>query len=299
MPPKKVLLIGQGYIGSYLAKSLCGAGYDLTSCDQSFEKNIGSRCTDIVASRYQDLNGEFLAQFGVILWFAGHSSVPASIADPEGALANNCLDLFSLAKTKPAKTRLIYASTGSIYSFEHTSAGSEVLMLSETETRLNPVNPYDCSKIAFDAMATCFVEGATGIRLGTMCGYGEKLRKELIFNSMNLSAITSGEVGVANPHASRGILFLDDLAFYVRRLIEIEAELPKILNAASYNITVGALGTQIADFHKVPIKQRPDSKTYSFQMNCNAIRNICGAPPERTIAERCSEFKTMVMEGVL
>ena len=94
-----------------------------------------------VHCRYQDLTIGDLAGFDAILWFAGHSSVPMALKDPDGAIANNCLDLLQLAKRKSPRTRLIYASTASVYSVEQVPGMSAPPAMDEAETLLNPVNP--------------------------------------------------------------------------------------------------------------------------------------------------------------
>ena len=285
----KVLLIGHGYVGSFLRPIIEAAGHDVVICDQNLQRISGlpfaMRC------RYQELSFGDFRDFDTILWFAGHSSVPMSLADPDGAVANNCLDLLQLARRKPSRTRLIYASTASVYSAE-VEAGVDAPPpeLSEAETKLSPVNPYDCSKISFDALARCFAENVVGLRLGTVCGYSPQLRGELVFNAMNRAAINDRAVGVANPKSWRNILFLDDLAHYVTALIAAEGDVPAILNAGSYNLTIGALADTVAEFHGVPVVRRPDTKTYSFRMNCDLIKTICGAPPRATLVDRCRSF---------
>jgi nucleoside-diphosphate-sugar epimerase len=100
----------------YLRPSLEAAGCRVTVCEQVAAKLSG--VTHAVHCRYQELTIGDLAGFDAILWFAGHSSVPMALRDPDGAIANNCLDLLQLAKRKPLGMRLIYASTGSVYSVE-------------------------------------------------------------------------------------------------------------------------------------------------------------------------------------
>lgn len=286
----KALLIGHGYVGSFLRPILEADGHDVVVCDQDLRRiadvPVAIRC------RYQELAFSDFRDFDVILWFAGHSSVPASLKDPDGAVANNCLDLLQLARRKRATTRLIYASTASVYSIEqHAGSAQPPPELSESETKLSPVNPYDCSKISFDALARCFAENVVGLRLGTVCGYSPELRGELIFNAMNLMAMNEGCVAVSNRQAWRNILFLSDLAYYVCQLIRTPGTLPPILNAGSVNLTVDSLATSIAHFHNVPIIARPDGKTYSFRMNCKLIQSICGVPQAYSLRERCAEFK--------
>lgn len=284
----KILLIGHGYVGAYLRPILIQSGLDVVVCDQGVERLAGVE--NAIRCRYQELTVADLADFNVILWFAGHSSVPMSLRDPDGALANNCLDLLHFARRKPLNARLIYASTASIYSVR--SEGEVVPpALDESETRLDPMNPYDCSKISIDALARCFANAITGLRLGTVCGASPQLRTELVFNAMNLAAMRDGYVQVSNRHSHRNLLFLEDLAHYVLKLVELNADLPPILNTGSLNISIGELADGIAAFHGVPVVDKGNSTTYSFRMNCGKIQSLCGAPRQVTIAERCDRFR--------
>ena len=286
---KKILLIGYGYIGSYLYNYLSNQGLQITVCDRSSENIKGLNNT--IASPYQALQTEELSKFDAILWFAGHSSVPASIEDPDGALKNNCLDLFAFANKKPDHIRMIYASTASIYSVLQQGKSFIPPLLSETEARLNPVNPYDCSKVAFDALASSFLTNITGLRLGTLCGHSPRLRRELIFNSMNIAAINEGIVRVANPNAYRSLLFLSDLAHYIEKILISTTASPKILNTASLNISIGDIANEIAATHHAKVDLQPDSQTYSFQMDCSIIDSLYTPPRKKSIANQCLEFK--------
>jgi nucleoside-diphosphate-sugar epimerase len=284
----KILLIGHGYVGAYLRPILIRSGLDVVVCDQSVERLAGVE--NAMRCRYQELTIADLADFSVILWFAGHSSVPMSLRDPDGALANNCLDLLHFARRKPLNARLIYASTASVYSVLSEGEAAPPA-LDESETRLDPMNPYDCSKISIDALARCFANAITGLRLGTVCGASPQLRPELVFNAMNLAAMRDGYVQVSNRHAHRNLLFLEDLAHYVLKLVELNADLPPILNTGSLNISIGELADDIAAFHGVPVIDKGNSTTYSFRMNSGKIQSLCGAPAQITVAERCARFR--------
>jgi nucleoside-diphosphate-sugar epimerase len=285
----KILLVGHGYVGSFLLPVLTRAGFDVSVCDQNLDRLVGVR--NSMRCRYQELTIADLADFGVILWFAGHSSVPMSLRDPDGALANNCLDLLHFARRKRIDARLIYASTASVYSSLVAEDGTPPPPLDETETRLDPVNPYDCSKISMDALARCFANAVTGLRLGTVCGNSPFLRAELIFNAMNIAAMRDGFVQVRNRNSYRNILFLEDLAHYLVQLMKQADDLPPILNTGSLNTSIGQIAEEIAAFHGVPVVDNGNGPTYSFQMNCERIKALCGAPPSMTIAERCARFR--------
>lgn len=292
---KRILLVGHGYVGSFLNPVLQASDYRVSICDQEPEKLADIE--NAFVCRYQDLSESRLAEFDVILWFAGHSSVPAAVADPEGAVANNCFDLFALARRKPETTRLIYASTASLYSVQTISPDFVPPALDESQTRLRPANAYDCSKVAFDALASCFAPGTTGLRLGTVCGASRNLRPDLVFNAMNRSAIREGEVRVANRHAYRSLLFLDDLAYYILKLVAEERPLPHILNVGSISLSLGELADEIAEFHGVPVIDLPDSSTYSFRTDCSLVQRLCGTPPATSISEQCRAFTAALADS--
>ncbi|MFT3731664.1 MAG: NAD(P)-dependent oxidoreductase [Hyphomicrobium sp.] len=285
----KILLVGHGYVGSFLLPVLTRAGYDVSVCDQNVDRLGGVR--NAMRCRYQELTIADLADFRIILWFAGHSSVPMSLRDPDGALANNCLDLLHFARRKQLNARLIYASTASVYSVMQPEDGAAPTPLDESETRLDPVNPYDCSKISMDALARCFANAITGLRLGTVCGTSPFLRSELIFNAMNIAAMRDGFVQLRNRNSYRNILFLEDLGHYLLRLIELSEDLPPILNTGTLNTSIGELADAVAAYHGVPVVDHGNTVTYSFQMNCARIQSLCGAPRQMTIAERCARFR--------
>lgn len=285
----RLLLIGHGYVGSYLLPVLQGEGHRVDVCDEN--SAVLNGLPNALCWRYQRLAVNQLRAYDGILWFAGHSSVPKAIADPDGAVANNCLDLLSFARMRRPHVRLIYASTSSVYSMPQQGAfAGPPPELAEDMTLLNPLNAYDCSKISFDALARCFTENVVGLRLGTVCGSSPNLRGELIFNAMNISAIDHGVVRVANGAAMRNILFLDDLAAYVCRLLRIAEPLPQILNVGSLNVSIGQLAEEIAAHYGVPVVKGPDAPTYSFRMDCSRIARLAGAPRMATLSERCFEF---------
>jgi nucleoside-diphosphate-sugar epimerase len=284
----RILLIGHGYVGSYLKPRLQAAGLPVTVCDENSSRLSPS--DDSFHGRYQSLTKETLAPYDVILWFAGHSSVPMSVADPEGALSNNCFDLLQLALNKRTDARLFYASSASVYSAPIGETSDTVGPLNESQTRLNPTNPYDATKLAFDALSVCFAKNTVGLRLGTVCGYSPFLRPELVFNAMNISALRNGEIKLANGRAYRALLFLDDLAYYLIRMINFQNDLPRIINLASYNVKFEDLARQISDFHHVRVVKLGDSPTYSFQVDWRLARGLFGARREISIHQRCADF---------
>ncbi|NCX94651.1 MAG: NAD-dependent epimerase/dehydratase family protein, partial [Gammaproteobacteria bacterium] len=177
----KILLVGGfGYIGSYVGKRLSEDGYDFDVSDRGDRGNLTGRSATYAA--YQEMNSAQLAKYTHVLWFAGHSSVARSIEDPNGAIDNNCMQLMDFARRLPASTKFIYASSASLYS---TKGASNSDSDENSLTTIPEQNSYDISKFAFDYIAKNFLPNFCGLRMGTLCGYSDNMREELVFNSMN------------------------------------------------------------------------------------------------------------------
>ncbi|KQW99914.1 hypothetical protein ASC94_30725 [Massilia sp. Root418] len=284
---QRVLLIGGcGYIGSYMYAQLRDAGFSMTVVDHLTRGNPAN-VPDVLVADYDSLSAEFLQPFDAVVWFGGHSSVGQSVQDPKGALANNCLNLFNFAKKLRPETKLIYASSGSLYSTKaaNTAPSSEASLAA-----IPSQNPYDISKFAFDYIAQNFLQNFYALRMGTLSGYSPNVREELVFNSMNLAAVRSGQVRLMNSESNRTILFLSDLAVLVKKLLQTRQQ-PGIYNAGSYSFKMGELAHAVAMSWNAQVLYQGDSETYSFLLDTTKMKAICGAElPSMTLQERCQQF---------
>lgn len=287
--PRNILLVGGcGYIGSYLYQRLDHDGFSVTVVDQLKRGNpLG---VAVVEEDYASLPDDFLAQFDVVLWFAGHSNVKDSTEDPDGAVLNNCLNLFAFAKRLQSRTKLIYASTGVIYS----TKGTAVSPASEGSLASIPsLNAYDMSKFAFDYLATAFLKNSYGLRLGTLCGYSPNLRAELVFNGMNIDAVSRGCVHLKNINSSRTFLFLSDLWVVVRKLITTPQH-PGIYNVGSVSLTIGQLARVVGDTWNAQVIYEGGTDPYSYVLDTTRMQSICGNELEAVdLPQRCRQFIEM------
>jgi UDP-glucose 4-epimerase len=283
---QNILLIGGcGYIGSYLYQCLKREGFDITVVDSLKRGNPLN--LNIIKDDYADLDENFLRQFDSVLWFGGHSSVSESMTDPDGAVANNCLNLFSFAKRLASHTKLIYASSGSLYSTNLLP----VLPASENSLASIPAqNAYDISKFAFDYLAKNFLANFYGLRMGTVSGYSPNLRPELVFNAMNIAAVTTGFVHLKNSESHRTILFLSDLWILVRKLL-ITKQKSGIYNGGSLSFKMGELAHRIASVWNAQVIFEGDSDSYSFLLDTTRMKAICGNDMVGSdLTERCRNF---------
>ena len=98
---QNILILGNGYIGSYLYKEFLNLGLNCSILSKSPDKNNDA----LIVSDYKDLSAGFLSTFSHVLWFAGHSSVPQSVKDPIGSVSNNVIGLYELGQKISPETQ--------------------------------------------------------------------------------------------------------------------------------------------------------------------------------------------------
>lgn len=257
---KKVLLVGgNGYIGSRVYGELIEKKVDVIVIDNFLRSDlIENKETIIINKSYQNLKPDFLDQFTDCIWLAGHSSVHASINDEHGAITNNLVDLISFVNL--FRGRFIYASSGSVYSRDL----AEVSV--ESSPNMVPKNIYDYTKIAFDNYLGSTKKKAIGLRFGTVNGFSNRIRNELIVNSMVKSCKENNCLTVNNLDTWRPILFIDDLVDGIFRILESDVE-TGIYNMASVNHKIGEIASIVSEIMRAEVKYANPSITYNFKMD--------------------------------
>jgi UDP-glucose 4-epimerase len=272
---KQLLLIGaNGYVGSYLQEHLRRSfKYSITTCDIQMLSGLRP---DFLCD-YEDLPGHVTETSDAVLFFAGCSSVKDALVNPIRAIEENVFKLGRFAQRLRAGQRLIYASSGSVYSVP-SATKSTVALSSETSANANPTNAYDAGKLAFDVLAGYLPPETVGLRMGTVSGYSPNLRNELVFNAMVESAIRYGRISLSNPTASRSILFLEHLSRVVEGIVDMRSTPPPILNVASLSTTFAKLAESISTVLGARIVLGPSSDTYNFELDISLMKTLVPGP---------------------
>jgi nucleoside-diphosphate-sugar epimerase len=265
----KVCLIGSsGYVGSFLFEQLENLLKErLIGIDPRQTYATPNR----IRSTHQELASSFFADFDVVLFFGGVSSVGQANSNPSDAFRENTLGLHELFLKLSPKTKLIYASSASVYSQGQRPQTAS----SEDDPVLGNSNSYDATKLAGE-LSLIGQPGCshTGLRMGTVSGVSPSMRWDLVFNAMVRSATEQGVVRVSNPEAHRSILFLTDLLGSLIGLMNRADDPPRILNLASHSSTIGELGREIAEILGAKVLTEDSSPTYDFLTDMRLSRTI-------------------------
>lgn len=274
----KIFLIGgAGYCGSRIAAAIREVGHTLITldtragCNYRLDYRALARRTDGLG---RDSAIRDLLDSDVVLWFAGRSSVAKAADDPIEALSENCLGLVQLRSAMRPDSRLIYASTASLYSVtgpEPPCCGEE------TPIACRFRNAYDESKFSFDTIQQGFLPNCIGLRMGTVCGWGHTLdstRFDTCFNAMCKSALETGVINVTHPESWRTLLRLPDLVEVVMKLLQCNVPY-NILNVGTVNVSMIDLAETIAETIRecvgrecqINVIDSKDAPTYSFRMD--------------------------------
>lgn len=264
---KNILIIGgDGYIGTRLGKFLS----NVTILD----------ITD--SGRYQDFDKEYFKNFNVIILLAGQSSV-ASSNDIESVFENSILNFKNLIMCLNEKQQFIYASSSSIY-------GKTNGTVTEENNYGYSYNYYDFSKQTIDNLAKLYFENTKheyyGLRFGTVCGFSENFRNDIMINSMVFNSKKNKKIFISNKSINRPILGLNDLCNAIKTIIENGSfEKRGLYNLASFNSNVEEIANKIGELCNIPVEEmtlnpskeitniKLQTKAYDFEIDCDKFTN--------------------------
>ena len=238
---KKILLAGgAGYIGTELCKRLLKLDYKVTVVDDLwFGNNLDPKVElikkDLFQVSHTELNG-----FDTVIFLAGVSNDPmAEFSPSENFIQNAACPAYLAYESKRAGVkRFIYASSCSVY-------GYTVDELYDESAPTTCGYPYGISKLQGENGVMQLVDknfSGISLRQGTVCGYSDRMRFDLVVNTMFKNAITLGEITVNNPSIWRPIFHIQDACSAFIRAIQAPDNLSGIFNVASDNYTLGQIG---------------------------------------------------------
>jgi nucleoside-diphosphate-sugar epimerase len=214
---------------------------------------------------FSKLSTKELSNFDSVVLLAGHSSVKMCVNDWQSTFYNNVLNFVSLANkikatNKPIK--LIFASSSSVY-------GNTFGEIADEEyVQKSALNEYDASKIMLElaAIQEKQIEWY-GLRFGTVNGFSENFRSELMINSMYSACLKTSVINVTNPTIHRSILDIKDLCRAIEVIMD-KGDISKtgFYNLSSFNASVDEIATVVSSITNSSIVYKEDlPKPYDFK----------------------------------
>jgi len=241
---KNILIAGgAGYIGTQLTQKLNKRGYKVTVIDLLWFGNFLPKSVNLWEKNIMDITVEELKEFDAVIFMAGLSNDPmANFNPPMNFVENSAVPSYlAYASKKAGIKRFIYASSCSVY-------GYTANKLMDETSKVKPEYPYGISKLAGEkAILNLTTDDFRPIvlRKGTVGGWSQRMRYDLVVNAMTKSALTEGKIVVHNPSLWRPIIDIDDVADAYVRSLEANLEISGIYNICYDNYTIGRLADEI------------------------------------------------------
>jgi nucleoside-diphosphate-sugar epimerase len=238
---KKILLAGgAGYIGTELCKRLLKLDYKVTVIDDLWFGNHLDPKIELIKKDLFQVSHTELKGYDTVIFLAGVSNDPmAEFSPSENFIQNAACPAYLAYESKRAGVkRFIYASSCSVY-------GYTVDELYDESAPTTCGYPYGISKLQGENGVMQLVDknfSGISLRQGTICGYSDRMRFDLVVNTMFKNAITLGEITVNNPSIWRPIYHIQDACSAFIRAIQAPDNISGIFNVASDNYTLGQIG---------------------------------------------------------
>ena len=242
---KNILLAGgAGYIGTELCKRLMKLDYDITVIDNLWFGNNLDPKIKLIQKDIFKVNSKNLECFDVVIFLAGVSNDPMAEFSPSENFIQNaaCPAYLSYESKRAGVKRFIYASSCSVY-------GYTVDELYDESSPTTCAYPYGISKLQGENGVMQLADekfSVISLRQGTVCGYSDRMRFDLVVNTMFKNALIHGEITVNNPSIWRPIFHIQDACTAYIRAIQAPDNISGIFNVASDNYTLGQIGDVVS-----------------------------------------------------
>lgn len=305
---KDVVLVtgGAGYVGSHLTRKLLGRGYRVRVLDNFLYGNEGlhdlrkGEDLELIEGDICDERAMSSAVAGVrgVIALAALVGDGACDLDPERTMAINydSTKQTITACRRAGVQRLVFASSCSVY-------GANGQSLLAEDSHLNPVSLYARTRLMSEELLLR-ESGETEVvilRLATVCGVSERMRFDLMVNTMTACAAVQNVIRVSGADQWRPHLHVQDAAEAFMLAFEKKGVGGQIFNVGSddQNFTIGETAEKVAA--QVPgVSVEPmvnGSDRRSYRVSFERIRAMLGFKARFTVDDAIKEVSSLLLSG--
>lgn len=289
---------GAGYLGSCVIKAFSGVKARVIVLDDLLyaPRYFPATNVEFVRGRVEDFNllGALCQEKQVVavIWLAAIVGDAPCMVDPSLSLRVNTEAVRWLAKFDG---RVVFPSTCSVYGRQENPA-SEVDLV-------NPLSIYAMTKVMTEACLDGHPQ-AWVFRLGTLHGVSDRMRFDLMVNSMTRDAVETGVVRVFGGQQNRPLVHVRDVARLMAQVALGSSIIPPDLyNVASENLTALEVGTIVANVcgvrlqvEEVPYEDRRDYSVSSAKLEATEGWPFRDAT---SVRDSCAEMEKLLLSGEL
>jgi len=263
----KILVTGgAGYVGSILTPRLLEIGHHVDVIDLFWfgdylpeHPNLKKIKADVRGVK--QYNPE---RYDVIFHFASVANDPCTNLDPALSWEISCESSYAIADAiarANTETRVIYASSGSVYGIKTEERVTE-------ELELVPISVYNKAKIVSERIFESFKNKIPLqiVRPATVCGFAPRMRLDVAVNLLTMQALKNMEINVLGGDQFRPNIHILDLVNFYVFLLE-RPDITGTFNAGFENITILSLAKRISHATGAIIQIAPSNDPRSYRID--------------------------------
>lgn len=238
---RKTVLVtgGAGYIGSKLVKKISKSEFSINVFDAFYFGNNIKKIKNVkfIQGDIRKPPKELFNKVDIVIHLAALSNDPTADFNPSANFAINTIATKKLAlqAKRSGVKRFIFASSCSIYDTEQLENSVD-----DENSKVSPTRAYSLSKYKAEKELLKIADKnfcVTILRMGTVFGHSDRMRYDLVINSMVKDALSKGVIKIFSSGMQwRPLIDLNDA---VRAYILLLTEPSKKINKQIINISLG------------------------------------------------------------
>ena len=290
---KKIFIAGgAGYIGTRFCNELAET-YDITVYDHFW---FGDQITDKVTKikgDIKDLKPENLEGYDAVLFLGGLSNDPMAMYRPDlNFIENSAIPTYLAFIAKQAGIkRFICASSCSVYGHTKNRTLTEC-------SKVKPSYAYGISKLQCERGINILEDNTFKpilFRKGTVGGWSQRMRYDLVINTMLMTAFTKGKINVNSPKLWRPLIDIRDVIEGYKLAIESDENISGVFNLSGGNYTIGSLGKIISESlliagYDIEVNYLDIKDIRNYKVSTSNIEDVLGFKSKYTPKDSVNEI---------
>jgi nucleoside-diphosphate-sugar epimerase len=234
-----------------------------------------------------------------VIHLACISNDPSFDLNPRIAKSINldCFHHFVKGVKKHKPKRVIFASSSSVYGVSEEPNVTEASLC-------KPITDYSKYKLQCEDMLlkTDFPDTiVTVLRPATVCGYGPRLRLDVIINALSAKALSKGEITVHGGEQIRPNLNIKDMVLAYKAVLGARPGLidKEIFNVGDRNLSVNELAFLVQEIIPAKIVREPVKDERSYRVDSSKIKKYLSFAPTHGLSSAITSLKDAFTDGLI